>query len=121
MRLDITSAIVLKLIGFSGIVLEIDSVMGTGDIFKYLDSFGVLAFLVVGIRYFMSELKRQDKAFVKQWDEREKIHSNEKIAILELANKNEEVSDLKIENLSKEILNLRVELAKNTVNRKGAN
>jgi hypothetical protein len=121
MRLDITSAIGMKILAFSGIVLEIDSLMGTADIIKYSNSLSVIVVLGLGIRYFMRQLDKVEKAFSKQWEEREKIHSNEKIAILELANKNEEVSDLKIENLSKEILNLRVELAKNTVNRKGAN
>lgn len=111
-RGEITSAIGLKLIAFSGMFLQVDSMMGASELFKYLDSFGVLAVLVLGIRYFISELKRQQGDFNKKWKEQEDRHDESNTRALEMMLKSEEVANLKLDTLQKENIELKISLAK---------
>jgi len=112
MREELTSTIALKLLGFTGMILQIDTLINTADTFKYLDSFGVLAVLIVGIRYFISELKRQQAEFSEKWKEQEERHTTEKDKEKEYHSKNEEILQIKIDSLQSEVLELRVKLSK---------
>jgi len=112
MREELTGAIALKFIAFTAVFLQIDTLMNPAETFKYLDSFGVLAVLIIGIRYFISELKRQQLEFSQKWKEQEERHTAEKDKEKEYHAKNEELQAVKIESLQSELLDLRVKLSK---------
>ena len=112
MREELTGAIALKFIAFTAVFLQIDTLMNPAETFKYLDSFGVLAVLILGIRYFISELKRQQAEFSEKWKEQEDRHTRFVQKEKEYNSKNEELQAAKIDSLQSEVIELRVKLSK---------
>ena len=121
MKTEITTLLVYKAVIFTGVLFQIDTTfMLLGqidpiaglDIYKVVSNFGIVGFLILAIRYFISESKRMQKEFAQERSKQDESHKEEKIKLIEFHEKENQLQALKIENLQEEVLVLKVKIAK---------
>ncbi|MDB4261721.1 hypothetical protein N9878_02510 [bacterium] len=121
MKTEIVTVMVYKVVIFTCILFQIDNAamllaqidptIGM-DIYKIVSNFGIVGFLILAIKYFISESKRMQEKFSQDRTEQAKQHSMEKGKLREIHDKEILIQALKNEKLQEEVLELKLELAK---------
>ena len=122
MKTEIATLMVYKVVIFTCVLFQIDSTCmilaqldptAGMDIYKIVSNFGIVGFLILAIKYFISESKRMQKEFAQERTEQEERHIHEKDKQLELHDKESQLQALRIEKLQEELIELRVKLGNN--------
>lgn len=121
MKAEIVTLMVYKVVFLTGLLFQIDTTCmilaqidpSAGmDIYKIVSNFGIVGFLILAIKYFISESKRMQKEFSIERAEQEARHILEKDKMIEFHEKENEIMSLRIDSMQKEIVSLKIELAK---------
>jgi Sec-independent protein translocase protein TatA len=92
-------------------MLQVDPTTGM-DLYKIVQNFGIVGFLILGIKYFINESKRSQSEFSQKEKEQEERHKEEREKQNEFHQRENELKELKLEKLRDEVLELRVSLSK---------
>ena len=121
MKTELVTLMVYKIVLFTGLLFQIDTTcmimaqidptVGM-DIYKIVSNFGIVGFLILAIKYFISESKRMQKDFAIERAEQEERHILEKDKMIRLHEKEIENMNLRLGNVQEELVNLKIELAK---------
>ena len=100
----------LKVLGFAAMLLQLETLPGLD--WSILQNGSIVVFLILGIRYFIGELKRKQDEFSQKWKEQEERHIDSLDKEKALHKTKEDALHLKIDTLQNELVELKIKMAK---------